>query len=338
MPHGQLTRFRRRSGGVAAAAAVGRFAWNNRQRIFAGARRFFGGSSARRPMRPRATTRPLRPFRGGSAGITSQHDIRTSRPPRTARPNRRFQRRVEDVVGKNNKATLVFSALSVTNASAGGQSYTAFPLFGCSGTGSHGDLAHITTLYRNVADAGLQNPSDKLLYFYYAVLSLNFRNTASDPVFVDLYQYKFKKNFTKIAATVEALIVSEEVNEENMESATVAIPIITLANVGVTPYQETLLSKYITYGKKTSIYINAGGAATFKIARKKNSYLNCERVLTNNTCGLSSWTEGILMVIRGAPTAAAFTAPSQVAVQFTRTYCFKNTDPHEENEYVFENR
>ena len=309
-----------RGGGAVRNLARGMgYAWRNRRAIVKAGR---------------AVGKGLRNYFGSNTTTTAQRDIRTSKAPRTKRPNRRFTRRVENVISQHSgKNTVLFNGPNVsTNSSAGTQNWRMFSLFGSNGSlGMHSDINKMLGFHEDVTD--LEDPESKNLYYHYGVLEIGFtsRTTNTDRVIIDIYEYKVRKN-TSTFNTPDSLVLSN-ISDEDLLTETLPAAQVTLNNVGATPYQLPDVCKNLKFGKRTTIQLAPGGTSTFTMARKKNKWISGLKVRDNTGFAFGGWTEGLLVIQRGAPGNGTTAANVNVDYMFNRKYCWRAMDPDAKNEY-----
>lgn len=327
-PNRSVRRFNRRyaaAGAFGGAARAMGYAWRNRKRIQAAGR--FVGKSIRN-----AWTRK-------NQIVTQQRDISTSKPKRAPRPNKRFAKRVENVISAHSgKNTVVFQATAATNtAGSGTQNFMALTLFGANGAANHNaDMAKLLSLHEDPTD--LENANLKNLFVDYGVLTFHLRAKTENTTqsIVTIYEYKTRggmATYTDFDALLAQMLGEEEVLNDPGAIGEIAI---TLNQLGITPYQLTNVCKNIIIGKKTVVLLEAGKAMTYTMARKKKKWLTGQKVVDRASYALRGWTEGIIIIHHGAPGAGTNAVQSQVDLSFSRKYSWRAMDPDAKNEYMYE--
>lgn len=82
--------------------------------------------------------------------------------------------------------------------------------------------------------------------------------------------------------------------------------------------------------------LDPGKTATYAMARRKNKWMTGEKVVNSASFALEGWTEGIMLVFRGAPASGTAAAASTLDFMYNRKYCWRAMDPDMKNEYMFE--
>lgn len=94
-----------------------------------------------------------------------------------------------------------------------------------------------------------------------------------------------------------------------------------VSDLGMTPFQGMVLSKYIRIYKKTRTLIEPGKQAIFEQRGSKDVYIDVER---NRSAGLlGGKTEGIFFVYRGAPYFEGTAAPTSLAWSTSINYTYR---------------
>lgn len=296
------------------------YAWRNRRAIVKAGR---------------AVGKGLRNYFGSNSTTTAQRDIRTEKAPRTKRPNRRFTRKVENVISQHaGKNTVVFNGpVLATSSGAGTQQTTIFTLFGSNGSsGQNSDLNKMLTFHEDATD--IEDPESKNLFFNYGVLQVGFTNrNATDRMIVEIYEWKVRRNIS-VFTSPGALLASNVADEDLLTDPLFANTGISLVNLTATPYQIPDLCKNLKFGKKTTVQLAAGGTSTYTMARKKNKWISGLKIRDKASFAYDGWTEGLLFIQRGAPGNGTTAAGSNLDFMFTRKYCWRAMDPDAKNEYL----
>lgn len=321
MPSRRVTRYRGRAGAVAGLARGAGYAWRNRKTIVKAGRRI--GKSIRKYFAPKDT-------------VTEHRDVRTSGPPKPKHRNKRFTKRVEGVISEHaGRNTVIFNGSGQTlTTTAGFQEYTFLTLFGNNGgAGQSSDLAKISTFYEDAND--IENPESKNFFFNYGVQNYGFTNTSTtSKMILEIHEYKVRTGANQFASP-SAMYNSAVADEEVLTDPSATAGKIELWQLNASPYQIPDLCKFLKFGKKTTIALNPLGYASYTLARKKNKWISGKRIRDSDSFAYPGWTEGILVIIRGAPNAAGSSAASvTVAWSQTRKYSWRAMDPDAKNEYL----
>lgn len=296
------------------------YAWRNRRAIVKAGR---------------AVGKGLRNYFGSNSTTTAQRDIRTQRAPRTKPVNKRFTRKVERVISAHaGRNTVLFNSLATAlSSSASQQNWGMVTLFGANGSsGENSDIAHMLTFHEDATD--IEDPESKNLFYNYGVLELGISNrNITDRVIVDLYEWKVRKGVT-IFTSPSALINSNVLDEDILTDPLAVTNQISLGSIGATPYQIPDLCKNLKFGKRTTIQIAPGGTTTYTMARKKNRWISGLKVRDSTSFAFHGWTEGILIVFRGAPAIGTSAAASNIDLMRNRKYSWRAMDPDAKNEYA----
>jgi hypothetical protein len=91
------------------------------------------------------------------------------------------------------------------------------------------------------------------------------------------------------------------------------------------------------FGKKTSFLLQPSGTGRYVMARKKERWLNGEKVINHDErFQLDGWTEGLLVLQRGPPQNGTTAASVSVDFMQNRKYCWRAMDPHAKNDFAQE--
>jgi len=228
-------------------------------------------------------------------------------------------------------------AAAGSTAGAGTQNFVFFQLFGSNGSaGMDSDLSRMLAMHEDPAD--LENPVSKNLFFEYGVLQMQYTSRAANttPVVLDIYEYKVRRNIASYlnpAALVTSMLAEEDILQDPATAGEIAI---SLGQIGVTPYQLPNLCKNLQFGRKTTILVDPGKTATYTLARKRKRWLTGQKVIDSVSFAQDGWTEGVLVVFRGAPSSATTGAAATIDYMYNRKYCWRAMDPDAKNEYLFE--
>lgn len=313
-----------RGGGAIRGAIRGAaYAWRNRKAVQQAGR--YVGKSIRSYFKGT----------GSSSTTTANRDIRTSRAPRKKRVNKRFTRKVENVISQHaGKNTVVFNGAAVaTSASAGTQNFRFFTLFGSNGgVGMDQDLNKMLTFHEDATD--IEDPESKNLFYNYGVLEVGFTNrNTTDRCIVEIYEWKVRKNI-KIYVSPGALLTSNIADEDILTDPVGPVNQINMTSVGTTPYQIPDLCSNLRFGKKTTIQLAPGGTSSYVLARKKNRWIKGLKVRDSISFSFDGWTEGLFFVVKGAPASGTTAAATNVDFMQNRKYCWRAMDPDAKNEYM----
>lgn len=220
-------------------------------------------------------------------------------------------------------------------AGSGTQAFAFFTLFGSNGnSGMDSDLAHMLTFHEDAAD--IEDPESKNMFVNYGVLEIAMTNRQPDTrCTVDIYEYKCRKNI-KLFTSPSALYNSNVLDEDLLTNPLGPIQQVLLTQVGVTPYQIPDLCKNLKFGKKTTVQLAPLGTANYKMARRKNRWISGLKVRDSGTFSFDGWTEGLLVVFRGAPGNATVSASTTLDFRHMRSYAWRAMDPDHKNEYLRE--
>lgn len=94
-----------------------------------------------------------------------------------------------------------------------------------------------------------------------------------------------------------------------------------VADLGLTPFQGSVLAKYITIYKKTRTMIDGGKTAVFEQRSSKDTYINMPQIKSNGLLG--GKTEGIFFVYRGVPNGFGQARAAQMSFSTSIGYTYR---------------
>lgn len=291
------------------------------------------GTSSRRSSRSSSkrssSARSLSSNGSASTGIgqyNSTGGIVTFKNKRLSKGSKRSFKRLQ----KKNIATqapqtfIRTTYLNLAAITAGNQAmYALAPMMSLSGTTNDFDdlLAIATTTVVNAT--GETQPTDVIQcnkFFVGARQEVEYTNTGSNLVYLDVYDYVCKKD-TLLAAPTNILSATPS-NYWNDNSATQA----TIATLGITPFDLRYVTDNITITKVTKFQVEAGNTVMW-VRHQKPRYFDGKKYLDLVTAGtqfgLKGWTRGQIIVVCGKVDGSNQTEAVTHAYQTTIRYNVK---------------
>lgn len=199
------------------------------------------------------------------------------------------------------------------------------------------DVQKIMNYYQEVLDDDITVAS-KNLFFQYGVLEFAFTNrSATAQVVIDIYEFSCRKVASATDLISPDQLVGEMEADEELLTETVGVPLmLSLGNVGVTPFQIPSLCRNLKFGKKTSIMLQPSGSSKYVMARKKNRWLRGQQAADTASWVQPGWTEGCFFMFRGVPQSGNIAATITLDFASQRKYCWRASDAHAQNDYAYE--
>lgn len=248
--------------------------------------------------------------------ITGHHDsrgvYRYKRMPRKKKKAwKKFSSKVNAVVSKSlGQRHVVLNDSTTATAVANTQYFAAIELYGVEGTASFGtdDMDRI-----NAADSLITTQCKTM--FRSGVLDITFANTGGVTIELDLYKFEYRRtaNFDNIVGLTTSLMAN---------SPDIGATGLSMTTVGTTPWQCPSLGRYVKILKKTKFFVPVGGQTTYQHRDPRNHVWNSVESDVRNGVGIrrANFTQGVMIVAKGIPTAAAGAGAISLSFGATRTY------------------
>nr|QKQ15094.1 Cap [Trichosanthes kirilowii geminiviridae] len=286
----------------------------------------------------RTTTRKRTTIAPGP--ITSQYDVRTvyrkkRMPRRRRRRYVRFVRKVQHVamkatalqtqlirenkiLGQPANLTSYCAQLMYTGAGAGGLQGTTTGTVGPKGKTD--DLVDMTT------DGTLTNNPTALIHYQSCTMDCTIRNFSPGPVVVEVYHivartdvqdnatYHYAENIYELGFA-QPTPVNEGTSGTNRTR-------ISATDIGTTPFNNSLFSRYFMVKKKTKIELGTGELSQIQLRDPRNHRMNTNKI--RNQVYIPGVTQGYLFQVMGSPNGlndpSQFTEAHVVGITTTRIY------------------
>lgn len=272
--------------------------------------------------------------------ITSQYDVRTvyrkrRMPRRRRRRYVRFARKVQHIAMK---ATALQTSLIRENkilaAPANTTSYCAQLMYTGAGAGGNqgnnaGTIAprgKTNDIDDMTADGTLTNNPTAILHYQSCVMECTLRNYGATPVVIECYHivarsdaqdnatYHYAESIYELGFA-QPTTVNESATGTNRTN-------ISATDIGTTPFNNTLFSRYFLVKKKVKIELGAGEITQIQLRDPRNHRLNTNKI--RNMVYLPYKTQGYLFQVMGPPqiedNVVGFTQGSSVSITTTRIY------------------
>lgn len=268
--------------------------------------------------------------------ITGEHDARALyRRKRMPRGRRRrwvsFVRRTKAVIQKS-LASSFFVALRqaiLSSANSKQNAYDGHVALQSSTTKTNwNDIPRIHTRVQELATA--QSPTgtnyfpDKFSITGYLV-ETQITNTGTSTAFIDLYYWRAKRNVAYPFNAVTSLGLNE-LMDWAMSTTQPNFPTggstLDRFDYGVTPFQNTVLAKYIQIYKKVRVKLSPGGVTQISQRSGRNHYFNWD--YASGQTFIAGKTNGIYMIFYGAPNTTQFVAaPADLVFSTNVNYTYQ---------------
>jgi len=259
------------------------------------------------------TNQSRRQLQSAPAPITGFEDARTTythkrMPRRKKRMWRRFVKKSRAVtLGLSAPNFLVITRNFNLTSTVNKQGYTDIhTVLGCAGSSTTNDINQIASRVQAVTGASVLDQKFAVTGW---LAETQVINTSATPVYLDLYYWRCHK---AVPATVNGLPGSvSRLYQQGLLDLAGNFPLGGSAldgnDYGVTPYQSPMLSGYLKIYRKTRVKLSANGGLTQIETRSGRNYFRNFDVDANLSMD-SRCTEGIFMIVYGAPSATNPTA------------------------------
>jgi len=257
------------------------------------------------------------------SGVTTQHDRSSQyqyKPLAKYKKNKYIKRyRAFEKMLDSNLATQTVVRNGTVSASVTGttQGYLAAHMYGLAGISSGAAETGVDDLWQIFSnDLGTVERGTKL-QFTNAILDVTMRNSGSNTIECDVYQYKLKKS-----GQIEAFSsLSNMIFDAEGDTTGIGLGAsLVMTNRGATPFEFPLLCNKVKILKKTKYLIAAGQAVTYQL-KNRSTYNIMSDVVLDYTPGLiTKWnfwaTEGVFIIIK----SITGTSDCSMDIGATRTY------------------
>jgi len=296
---------KRKSNWIPYALAGGKLAYNAYKRFKAN-----NGGRGRDYRRTRMA------FRGGSAPVTNQFDVRTQYVgKRQSRQRRRRQKKFKKFAERVKQSDAALRVQTFiynywASAAADAQAYHGFLLGGPNGTaGLNDDLRILFNL-----DANTSNPSNTQLNFKSMVMDIEVVNTSEVTVIVDAYYVLCRKMVSNSGYGNLQQAFTEATSEMSTFTGGTNI---SAATPGISPFDIPNFCEKFIITKKQRLILSPGQVSSFVVKDTKRRKIEST---DSNEYTLLKGQKGVLFVFSAAVTNTLDIPSSELSFSVNRSY------------------